>query len=155
MSPNGPDDQEEFDPYQEWDNPYEHMEDPTGATPWEETGDEVPLEPHEQAELEALANMEDTPPADEQLVDEEATVDNPLELLPIAIQEHRHLQIEYMNRHGDIKTYVAEPYEIGSNKGHAGGYLWIYDTYAETTKSFLLDRVMNIQLLNTTFIPRW
>ena len=154
MSPNGPND-EEFDPYQEWDNPYAHLEDPTGATPFEETGDEVPLDPQEQAELEALANMEDTVPADEQTVDEEVIVDNPLELIPIAIQERRLLQIEYMNRHGDIKTYVAEPYEIGGNQGHPGGYLWIYDTYAETTKSFLLDRIMNVQLLKVTFIPRW
>jgi len=124
-------------------------------TPFEETVDDVHLTPEELGELQALANADDLETPQEQIMPEEIQVTNMYDLLPIAIANYRHIQITYTNRRMEMKTYVLEPYEIGGNKSHPAGYLWGWDIYADTIKSFFLSNISDIQLLNTTFIPRF
>lgn len=129
----------------------EHFED----TPFEETADDVELSPEELGQLQALAQSDDVETPQEQLMPEEMEVSNMYDLLPIAIGNYRHIQITYTNRRMETKQYVIEPYEIGGNKSHPAGYLWGWDIYADTIKSFFLANISDIQLLNTTFIPRF
>lgn len=133
------------------DSEYNPFED----TPFEDTVDDVSLSPEELGRLQALAQAEDIIPPEEQDMPEELQVSNMYDLLPIAIANFRHVQITYTNRHFETKEYVIEPYEIGGNKSHPAGYLWGYDIYADTIKSFFLSNISDIQLLNTTFIPRY
>ena len=135
----------------ELDNNEEQFED----TPFEETVEDVDLTPEELGQLQALAQAEDIEPAEAQVMPEESQVTNMFDLIPIAIANYRHLQITYTNRRLEMKQYIIEPYEIGGNKSHPAGYLWGWDTYADTIKSFLLSNISDIQLLNTTFITRF
>ncbi len=105
------------------------------------------------AHFQALGNTEDVDP-EEYVLPEEAIL-SPLELIPVAIMARQHLQIEYTNRHGELKQYVIEPYEVGGNKSHPAGYLWGYDINADTIKSFFLSNLSDVQLLETIFIPRF
>jgi len=116
--------------------------------------EDLGLTPEELGKLEALAQTEDVDPV-EQVLSEEEVVLSPLDLIPIAIANRQHLQIEYTNRRGELKQYTGEPYEIGGNKSHPAGYLWMYDINADTIKSFFLSNISNIQLLETIFIPRF
>jgi len=143
------DDNNNFDDYadDQWsaDDPEEEFEENLQQLPPEEAG-----------ELSALANTtDDVTEAEEQVLPEELQVTNPYELIPIAIASNRHLQITYTNRKMEMKIYTIEPYEIGGNKSHPAGYLWGWDIAADTIKSFLLSNISDIQLLNTTFIPRF
>lgn len=137
------------------DNIFDDNNDAFDETPFEETVDDVQLSPEELGELQALAASEDLQSPEEQIMPEELAVSNMYDLLPIAIANYRHIQITYTNRRSEIKQYVLEPYEIGGNKSHPAGYLWGWDTYADTIKSFLLANISDIQLLNTTFISRF
>jgi hypothetical protein len=77
-------------------------------------------------------------------------VTNIYQLIPIAMEQRRHLQIIYTSVHtGLTKTYAGEPYEIKD------GFLWLYDIEADRIKSLYLSNIADIQLLETTFIPRW
>lgn len=147
-------------PDNEFDNGFEN--EPQGGdvnpfedTPFEETADDVPLTPEELGQLQALAQADDVELPEEQALPEELAVENMFQLLPIAIANHRHIQITYTNRRLEMKQYVLEPYEIGGNKSHPAGYLWGWDTYADQIKSFFLANISDIQLLNTEFIPRF
>jgi len=130
---------------------YEGMGEPF----FEEEPDEVELTPEEFGELQALAQSEDVTPPEEQILPEEAAVTDPMQLILIAINGRRHLQIEYTNRHGETKLYVGEPYEIGGAGSHPAGYLWMYDINADTIKSFFLSNISDVQLLTTIFVPRF
>jgi len=107
----------------------------------------------EQGQLEALAQIEE-PSVEEQVLPEELMVRNPLDLIPIAIANNRLLQIMYTKRNGETKLYVIEPYEVGGSYSHPAGYLWGYDRNVDRIKSFFLSNLIDIQLLNETFIPR-
>jgi predicted DNA-binding transcriptional regulator YafY len=124
-------------------------EDPTGG------GEDINLAPEELGQLQALAHTDDIIAPEDQVLPEEIAVSSPLELIPIAIVNSRHLQIEYMNRRGEIKRYIVEPYEIGGNKSHPAGYLWAWDINADQIKSFFLANLSDIQLLETIFVPRF
>lgn len=130
--------------------PDEYYDEP--ELPGEDEVQEVPLTPEQQGRLEALAQVDDTL-VDEQVLPEELMVSDPIELIPIAIARNQLLQIMYMNRRGDTKLYTIEPYEIGGNKSHPAGYLWGFDRNAGTIKSFFLSNLLDIQLLDETFIP--
>ena len=119
----------------------------------EDDGEDAGLTPEELGKLQALGNTEDVDP-EEYVLPEEAIL-SPLELIPVAIMARQHLQIEYTNRHGELKQYVIEPYEVGGNKSHPAGYLWGYDINADTIKSFFLSNLSDVQLLETIFIPRF
>ena len=114
--------------------------------------EEVPLSPEEQGQLEALGTIEEEvtiAPSQEELM-----ITDPIQLIPIAIANNQLLQIMYMNKKQETKLYVIEPYEIGGNHSHASGYLWGFDRNASTIKSFYLANLLDIQILNETFIPR-
>ncbi len=117
-------------------------------------GEDLELTPEELGKLQALAQTEDIIPPEDQVLPEE-TILSPLELIPVAINHRQHLQIEYTNRHGETKQYVGEPYEIGAAGSHPAGYLWMYDINADTIKSFFLSNISDVQLLETTFVPRY
>jgi len=122
---------------------------------FEEEGDDgenLELTPEELGQLEALAQVEETP--EEQILPEELIL-SPLELLAVAITNNQHIQIEYTNRKGEFKQYVLEPYEIGGNNSHPAGYLWGWDTAADTIKSFFLSNISDVQLLETIFVSRF
>jgi len=114
--------------------------------------EEMPLTPGEQGQLEALGAIEEEV-ATEPLL-EELLVTDPIQLIPLAIANNRLLQIMYMNKKGETKLYVIEPYEVGGNHSHPSGYLWGYDRNASTIKSFYLSNLLDIQLLEETFIAR-
>lgn len=81
---------------------------------------------------------------------EEITVANMYQLIPIAMQQRKHLQVTYTSvNKGTTKTYVMEPYEIKE------GMLWAWDIESDRIKSLYLSNISDIQLLNTTFIPRF
>lgn len=124
-------------------------------TPFEKTVDDVQLTPEELGQLEALAQADDIQTPEEQIMPEELQVTNMYDLIPIAIANYRHLQITYTNRRLETKQYVIEPYEVGGNKSHPAGYLWGHDIYADQIKSFFLSNISDVQMLNTTFIPRY
>ncbi len=124
-------------------------------TPFEDTVDDVQLSPEELGQLQALAQSEDLETPEEQVLPEEQQVENMYQLLPIAIANYQHVKIVYTNRRMEIKEYILEPYEIGGNKSHPSGYLWGWDIYADTIKSFFLSSISEIELLNTTFVPRF
>ena len=117
-------------------------------------GENIELTPEEIGKLEALAQTEEIIPPEEQILPEEAVL-GPLELIVAAIDSRQHLQIEYTNRHGEIKEYIIEPYEIGGNKSIPSGFLWGYDINADTIKSFFLSNISDVQLLATIFVPRY
>jgi len=122
---------------------------------FEEDGEDLGLTPEELGELQALAQSEEIISPEEQILPEEEIVASPLELIPIAIAHRQHLQIEYMNRRGEMKQYIGEPYEIGGNKSHPAGYLWMWDINADIIKSFFLSNISDVQLLETIFVPRF
>lgn len=130
---------------------YEGMDEPF----FEEEPDEAELTPEEFGELQALAQSEDITPPEEQILPEEAAVTDPMQLILIAINGRRHLQIEYTNRQGETKLYTIEPYEIGSAGSHPAGYLWGWDVNTDGIKSFFLSNVSDVQLLTTIFVPRF
>lgn len=77
-------------------------------------------------------------------------VENMYQLIPIAMQQRRHLQIIYTSVHkGTTKTYTGEPYEVKD------GFLWLWDIEADIIKSFYLSNISSIELLNTYYIPRF
>ena len=121
---------------------------------FEEDGEDLGLTPEELGELQALAQSEEIISPKEQTLPEEV-VAGPLELIPIAIAHRQHLQIEYMNRRGEIKQYIIEPYEVGGNKSRPAGYLWGWDINADQIKSFFLSNLSDVQLLETIFVPRF
>jgi len=87
---------------------------------------------------------------------EEEAVTSIFDLIPIAISQRRHLQITYTSIHkGTTKDYVIEPYEVGGHGSVAGGFLWGWDIEVGTIKSFYLSQISSIELLDTTFIPRF
>jgi len=118
-------------------------------------GENLDLTPEELGKLEALAQTDDIIEPEDQMLPEETVISNPMDLIPIAIANQQHLQIEYTNRHGELKQYVIEPYEIGGNKSHPAGYLWGWDINADTIKSFFLSNLSDIQLLETIFVQRF
>jgi len=134
---------------------YNEYPEPFDEEPFEETADEVELTPEQLGELQALAQSEDMETPEEQVLPEEVAVTDPMQLIAIAIDQRRHLQITYTNRRGELKQYVGEPYEIGAAGSHPAGYLWMYDINADTIKSFFLSNISDVQLLNTIFIPRF
>ena len=119
----------------------------------DDAGENIELTPEELGKLQALGQTEDADPED-YVLPEEAIL-SPLELIPAAIASRQHLQIEYTNRHGELKQYVIEPYEVGGNKSHPAGYLWGWDINADTIKSFFLSNLSDVQLLETIFVPRF
>jgi len=123
--------------------------------PEEEGGEDLELTPEELGKLQALAQTDDVIEPQERELPEEAAVTNPFELIPFAIANYQHLQIQYTNRRGETKQYIIEPYEIGGNKSHPAGYLWGWDISADTIKSFFLSNISDIQLLETIFVPRF
>ena len=123
--------------------------------PFFEEESEVELTPEEFGKFQALAQSEDITPPEEQILPEEAAAADPMQLILAAIERRRHLQITYTNRHGETKIYVGEPYEIGAAGSHPSGYLWMYDINADTIKSFFLSNISDVQLLTTTFVPRF
>ncbi len=118
-------------------------------------GENIELTPEELGKLEALAQTGDIIEPEDQMLPEETVISNPMDLIPIAIANQQHLQIAYTNRHGELKQYIGEPYEIGGNKSHPAGYLWMYDINADTIKSFFLSNITDVQLLETQFISRF
>lgn len=121
----------------------------------EDGGEDIELTPEEIGKLEALAQTEEVIPPEEQILPEEVVVSSPLELIPVAIANRQHLQIEYTNRRGEIKQYIIEPYEIGGAGSHPAGYLWGYDINADQIKSFFLSNLSDVQLLETIFVARF
>lgn len=119
-----------------------------------EEGADENFTPEEMGKLEALAQTEEIIGPEEQILPEEKVLD-PLELIVAAIANRQHLQITYVNRRGEIKQYVGEPYEIGGAGSHPAGYLWMYDINADTIKSFFLSNISDVQLLETIFVPRF
>lgn len=119
-----------------------------------EDGEDIQLTPEELGKLQALAQADDVIDPEEQVLPEEEIL-SPLELIPVAIANRQHLQIEYTNRRGEIKQYIGEPYEISGNKSHPAGYLWMWDINADTIKSFFLSNISDVQLLETIFIARF
>lgn len=117
-------------------------------------GENIELTPEEIGKLQALAQTEEIISPEEQILPEE-TVLGPMELIVAAIDSRQHLQIEYTNRHGEIKQYIIEPYEIGGAGSHPAGYLWGWDINADQIKSFFLSNISDVQLLETTFISRF
>jgi len=118
---------------------------------------DITYTPEELTQLEALATEVEQPI--EEAVEipptpAEMNITDPMDLIPIAIANNQLLQIQYMNRNGETKFYIIEPYEIGGNGSHPAGYLWGFDQNAGTIKSFFLSNLIDIQLLNETFIPR-
>ena len=92
----------------------------------------------------------------EEVLEEEAIVTDMFDLIPIAITQQKHLQITYTGVHsGMSKDYVIEPYEIGGHRSVPAGFLWGFDIAMGTIKSFYLSNISDIQLLETTFIPRF
>jgi len=146
---------DEFNPYNDEYLDSTQLPDITEAvTPMQEVTAEDPTGiSQEQDMIQAQAAEEemlhDTP--------EEIEVGNMYDLIPIAIEQRRHLQITYTGQKSQMmKTYIVEPYEIGGHPaGYPGGYLWVHDTEIERTKSFFLSNINDIQLLDTTFIPRY
>ncbi|MCK4829161.1 WYL domain-containing protein [bacterium] len=120
----------------------------------EEDGENIELTPEELGKLEALAQTNDIIESEEQILPEEVVL-SPLELIVAAIAHSQHLQIEYMNRHGEIKQYIIEPYEIGSAGSHPAGYLWAWDVNTDGIKSFFLSNISDVQLLETIFVSRF
>lgn len=133
----------------------EQFEGPFEDEPFEETADMVELTPEQLGELQALAQSEDITPPEEQILPEEVAVADPMQLILIAIDQKRHLQITYTNRRQETKIYVIEPYEVGGNKSVPAGFLWGYDISADTIKSFFLSNISEVQLLNTLFVARY
>lgn len=117
-------------------------------------GEDIQLTPEEIGQLEALAQTEDIIEPEEQVLPKE-TISSPIELIPVAIANRQHLQIEYVNRRGEIKQYIIEPYEIGGSGSHPAGYLWGWDISADQIKSFFLSNISDVQLLETVFVPRF
>ena len=117
-------------------------------------GESIDLTPEELGQLQALAQTEDIIEPEEQILPEEV-ISSPLELIPIAIANRQHLQIEYTNRRGELKQYIIEPYEIGGNKSIPAGFLWGYDINADQIKSFFLSNISSVELLETIFVPRY
>ena len=118
---------------------------------------EITHTPEEQGQLAALAaEAERTDMVEEvpEEIPEELSVTDVLQLIPIAIANNRMLQIMYTKNNGEIKSYVVEPYEVGGNKSHPAGYLWGFDRNVGTIKSFFLSGLIDIQILEETFIPR-
>ena len=135
-------------------DPNDYYPDSEGINEWvDEYGN--PLTPEQLGQLEALGTLEEPMIEEEPMeLPPEMMVRDPIELIPIAIANNQMLQITYQNRKGEIKLYVVEPYEIGGNQSHPAGYLWAFDTNASSIKSFFLGNLLDIQLLNQTFVAR-
>lgn len=74
-----------------------------------------------------------------------------VEDIPIAIQEHRMLEITYTNQRGETTTRTIEPLEI------KGGKLWGWDITKDCVRQFFLapDVLHSVTILEITFIPRF
>lgn len=93
---------------------------------------------------------------EEEMQPEEAAVENIYDLIPIAIQQRRHLQITYTGVHSGLtKDYTIEPYEVGGHRSIPAGFLWGWDIAVGTIKSFYLSNISDIQLLSTLYVPRF
>lgn len=72
-----------------------------------------------------------------------------LEDLYTGIQEHRMVQFMYTNQRGEINTRTVEPLEIKDGK------LWGWDITKDAIRQFFLAMIENVELLDTTFVPRF
>lgn len=119
-----------------------HVEEPVPIVPEQEQPGMQPVTAGEEQPVTPEGVPSETP--------EVVAVENIYQYIPIAMQQRRHLQIIYTSVHkGTTKTYVVEPYEIKD------GFLWGWDIEADRIKSFYLSNISDIQLLETTYIPRF
>jgi len=62
----------------------------------------------------------------------------------------RVVRMEYEKKStGEIKTYYVEPYEIRDGK------FWAEDRIAGHIKQFILGNIINVDLTDETFSPKW
>lgn len=66
-----------------------------------------------------------------------------------SIQEHRLVQFMYENQKGEINLRTCEGYEIKDGK------FWGYDISKDGIRQFFLAMISDVELLDTTFIPRF
>ncbi|MFW5700409.1 MAG: helix-turn-helix transcriptional regulator [Cyclobacteriaceae bacterium] len=75
-----------------------------------------------------------------------------LEIIKTAMQERKLLSFEYVDRHGNITTRTAEPYQLVLKSSH-----WYWQGYCRKRNDFRLfklSRISNLQINNKSFTPR-
>lgn len=75
-----------------------------------------------------------------------------LELIKQALQEHRLLSFDYLDRAGNRIPRVAEPYQLVLKGNH-----WYWQGFCRTRNDFRLfkfSRTFDLRLLEETFVPR-
>ena len=72
-----------------------------------------------------------------------------LEDLYTAIAEHRLVQFTYENQKGEISTRTCESYDVKDGK------FWGWDIAKDAIRQFFLAMISDVQLLDTTFVPRF
>lgn len=75
-----------------------------------------------------------------------------LEMIKVALQDHKLLCFEYRTHHGDQTIRTVEPYQLVLKGSHwyFHGYCYIRDDY----RLFKLSRMSKLQMKQETFLPR-
>jgi len=150
---NSPQNDPDYDP----ENAYlPHVTEPSAGGPGVSKTAAEGEEPSLYDEFEEAEAMTEGPTPEEEVHPEELAANSIYDLLALAIQQRRLIQVIYTSAHkGTTKTYIAEPYEIKGHGQYPAGYLWIFDTAEMHTKSLFLANINDVQLLDSTFIPRF
>jgi proteasome accessory factor C len=70
-----------------------------------------------------------------------------------AIEESRLIELEYYAEYEDaFTTRVAEPYALGNSP--EGWYVRVFDPAKDELRSFRLDRIKRVDVLDQTYVPR-
>lgn len=72
--------------------------------------------------------------------------------LSTAIHEHRRIMFAYCSHHNQLTQREFEPYAVAGWKGH--WYVVGYCMLRQEQRMFRLDRMQEVQLRTTTFIPK-
>jgi len=63
------------------------------------------------------------------------------------------LHITYVKRDGTVEDYYVEPYSLREENGNV--FLYAYPMHADHIEKYYLNRIINVELTNSPFSPRW
>lgn len=68
-------------------------------------------------------------------------------------RNHNTIIITAREEDGSVETREAEPYSYRVKGGHE--LFFCYDIAKQGTRSFVVNRIISVEITNNTFAPRW